>query len=408
MKKLLLTVSIFCGASMVFGQNINDHKMTFSYIQLPNIKIDDSFTTYELKVEHDYLQANEDSTALHQMRHDAAMASFQTLLARYQSDRDSLDKIHLRSLATWEKAVNAGSTNADGTALAQPAPPVYPEPPAYPKMTTPILHTDYDASNIGQNVSVAGFQEGLGGVVITLSMKPIQHLPIVKTKKGTGASTKYQYKAPYILPIGIKVQSPTQGIILEKTLFTSAKYYNLKEQSSQYDHQLFMIDNKATLYAQIETFARNAALNSTREYLNNQIGFVTKSRSIEAYSVKKFKDYDYTDVTEAYTKMTLALVTVKNDRDRSGAEDKIEDALEAFNSILEESNTYDKKARINDKVTAMIQCNIAELLIWKADFDKADGIANIALNSGEGKAKRHIKDELGFYADQRKRWDVNY
>lgn len=408
MKQLLLTVAIFCGTGLSFAQNINDHKMTFNYIQLPNIKIDNSFDQYELKVEHDYLSANEDSTTLHKLRQDAAIASFHELSDRYHIQRDSLDRSYLQSLSAWEKAVNAGTLNADGSPMKKPNPPVYPEPPAYPNIPAPILHSPYDATNINQLVSVEGFEEGMGGIVISISIQPIQHLPIVRTTKGTGATLKNQYKAPYILPIGIKVQSPTQGIILEKTLFTNTKYYNMPDRSSHYDHELYMLDNHASLYSEIETYARNAALNSTRTYLNNEIGFVTKARSIEAYSVKKFKDYDYSDVTDAYTKMTLALVTVKNDRDRSGAEDKIEEALEAFNAILEESNTYDNKARINDKITAMIQCNIAELLVWKADFDKAEGIANIALNSGEGKAKRHIRDEMGFYADQRKRWEANY
>ena len=141
--------------------------------------------------------------------------------------------------------------------------------------------------------------------------------------------------------------------------------------------------------------------------INNQFGFVTRSRSAEIYSVKNFKNYDYTDVTSAFSIATLALTAVGDDRDRSGAMDKLDDAINAIKLILEES-TPDNKARVNPKVTAMLQCNLAELLIWQAEFDKADATVNIAMNSGEGKAKRHCKDELGFYKDQRKRWKVNY
>ena len=50
----------------------------------------------------------------------------------------------------------------------------------------------------------------------------------------------------------------------------------------------------------------------------------------------------------------------------------------------------------------MLQCNKAELLIWQAEFDQADALVNIAMNSGEGKAKRHLRDEIGFYAGERK------
>ena len=408
MKKFLLPLFVFCGFSSAFGQNMNDHKVTFKYIQLPYIEVDNQFDKYELKLEHGYKAANEDSVSLNQIRYDAEMSVFNTLFAQYQMQRDSLDKLHLKSLSAWEKSVNAGKTNPDGTPLAKPAPPIYPEPPLYPTMETPLLHSDYDASNINQFVSVEGFEEGFGGIVITMTMMPIEYMPIKQTVKGSGASKVYQYKAPYKLPIGLKVESPTQGVLIDQVLFQNTKYYNMKDQKSQYDHQLYMMDNEAQLHAAIEASARNSALNDVRQYLNNQIGYPVKSRTAEIYSVKKYKDWDYSDVTNAYTKTTLALQAVKNDRDRSGAEDLIEEALAAYDEILFESNLSDRKSRINDKVTAMLQCNIAELLIWKADFDKADGIVNIAENSGEGKAKRHIRDEKGFYADQRKRWEANF
>jgi hypothetical protein len=182
----------------------------------------------------------------------------------------------------------------------------------------------------------------------------------------------------------------------------------MASQTSQYDHQLFMMENKAKLYAEIEAYARRNAINSLSDYLNSQIGYVVKQRVAELYSVKNHKNYDYSDVTDAFNKAVIALQLVSNDNDRSGAIDKIDEALQAHQNVLEESNLSDNKARVNDKITAMLQCNVAELLIWKAEFDKADGLVNIAMNSGEGKAKRHLKDELGFYADQRKRWDANY
>jgi hypothetical protein len=408
MKKILLTASLLFAGVLAFGQNMNDHKVSFKYIQLPYIKVDPKFSTYELRVEHDYLAANDDSTAMHEIRKSAAMSVFQSMLATYQTQRDSLDRVYLRSLSAWEKQVNAGATNPDGTALTKPNPPMYPEPPAYPNVEAPRLHTDFDASTIGQSVQVAGFEEGVGGIIITMSIQPIQHFPITQTVKGTGASKKYQYNAPYILPIGIKVESPTQGVLLEETLFQGKKNYKMKDQKSQYDHQLYMMDNDSILYREIESFARRNAINSVRDYLNNKIGFVEKSRTAEIYSVKKFKDYDYSDVTNAYTILNQGLQYVKNDRDRSGAADKLEEALAAFEEILQESNLSDKKARINDKITAMMQCNIAEIQVWLGEFDDADAIGNLAMNSGEGKAKRHMRDEQGFYADQRKRWEANY
>ena len=237
---------------------------------------------------------------------------------------------------------------------------------------------------------------------------PIQNISIVKTKKGTGATTKYLYSARYAMPVAVKLASPTQGILLETTLFTSAKTYKMSDQKSQYDHQIYMLDHKDEFYNNLELYARNAALLETNNYLNNRFGYVNKSRATEIYSVKSFKNYDYTDVTQAYSLAVQALQIVGVERDRDGAMKRLDGAIDAIKMILEESNFSDKKARINTKVTAMLYCNLAELLVWQGEYDKADATVNIALNSREGKAKRHCKGVTGFYADQRKRWNVHY
>jgi hypothetical protein len=182
----------------------------------------------------------------------------------------------------------------------------------------------------------------------------------------------------------------------------------MSDQKSQYDHQIYMLDNKDEFYNKLELYARNAALLETNNYLNNRFGYINKSRATEIYSVKSFKNYDYTDVTQAYSLAVQALQVVGVERDRDVAMNRLDGAIDAIKMILEESNFSDKKARINTKVTAMLQCNLAELLIWQGEYDKADATINIALNSREGKAKRHCKGVTGFYADQRKRWNVHY
>ena len=408
MKNILLTATLLLGVNFAHSQNINDNKINFKYIQLPLIKIDDQFTNYQILVEHDYNQANTDSLALFQARKDLAINDFESKIVLYQSSRDSLDKIYLGKLATWEKNVNAGLLKPDGSAIDKPFPPNYPTQPAYPNVEAPHLHTAFTDESVKQKIALSGFEDGLGGIQITIKLLPIQNISIVKTKKGIGATTKYLYSARYAMPVAVKLASPTQGILLETTLFTSAKTYKMSDQKSQYDHQIYMLDHKGEFYNNLELYARNAALLETNNYLNNRFGYVNKSRATEIYSVKSFKNYDYTDVTQAYSLAVQALQVVGVERDRDGAMKRLDGAIDAIKMILEESNFSDKKARINTKVTAMLYCNLAELLVWQGEYDKADATVNIALNSREGKAKRHCKGVTGFYADQRKRWNVHY
>ncbi len=408
MKRILLASALLFTGSVSFGQNINDHKITFNYIQLPLLKIDTQYDNYIVKVEHAYRQANEDSTVMFDARQSVAMELFMQASERYHRERDSLDRIYLAQMSSWEQKVNAGTTNPDGTQLAQPAAPIYPPAPVMDPTESPMMHSEFQENLAIDRIDLAGYTRGEGEVEITVTIHPIRSYRIVESKKGTGASTKYEYSARYVMPIGLRVSNPTQGIMMETMLFEGERTYNMASQKSKYDHQLYMKDNRETIFRQMETAGRNSAISQLNDHLNNHFGFVERNRTAEIYSVKSFKVYDYTDVTNAFTQTTLALQAVGSDRDRSGAITQINTAINAIETILTESNIGDKKSRINDKVTAMLQCNLAELYMWKADFNKCDGLSNLALNSGEGKAKRHIRDEMGFYKDQRNRWDVHY
>lgn len=401
-------MALLLSVGAVKAQNMNDHKFSFQYIQLPYFHIDDKFTSYDLNVIHNYVNANADSTNLFQIRQDASKAVFESMMQQYMRDRDSITRVHLRNMAAWEKKVNAGTMNADGTPIAQPVAPIYPVPPFYPQVEQPFLHSALDKATVDGKVNIEGYKKGTNGFTVTLTFNPIQIQSPVESKSGTGATIKYTYQMPYSLPIGVRVESPTQGVIFEEILFQGRDFYNLGSYASKYEFDLYYMDNKAKAYRDIETYARNKALNEITSYLNSQVGYMLLTRQTELYSVKKHKDYEYSDVTNAYTLTTQALSMVKNDRNRKTAMSKIDQALEAIESILAESNVNDEKARINDKVTAMLQCNKAELLIWRAEFDAADSMANIALNSGVTKAKSHMKDMVGFYTDQRNRWKANY
>jgi len=56
----------------------------------------------------------------------------------------------------------------------------------------------------------------------------------------------------------------------------------------------------------------------------------------------------------------------------------------------------------------MIQCNIAELLLWKADFEGSRSMVNTVKICDVLKAKLHIKKTDSFYSDIEKRWKANY
>lgn len=407
MKTLLLIASLAGSLSLAFGQIIDDNKINFTYTQLPYIKIDGAFTNYDVKVVHGYEQSNQDILAAHELNKKAAMDMYTQSMMEYKRRTDSIDVNYFRRMATWEKNVNAGKTQPNGLALPQPIKPPYPIAPIFPGLDQPRMNTPMDESTVLNKVNIAGFQKGLGGFVVTVNVLGLTNVQINESKKGTGTATKYTYTATYNLPVEITVESPTQGKVIFQRIMEGRQSYNVGSYSSQYDYKVYMLTNEEKFHRDLEVAARAKASTETNRFLNSQIGYVQKTRNAELYAVKKFKSYDYTDVSIAYTKTIQALMLVSQDRDRSSAMDKIEEALAEWEMILEESNTYDKKARINTKITAMIQCNMAELLAWQGEFDQSQINVNLAISAG-GKFKRHANGEKNFYADQKRRWNVHY
>jgi hypothetical protein len=74
---LLLTAFLFVSPSLV-AQNIDDNKVNFQYIQLPLQKINPLFTQYEVRVQHDYRRANEDSTQVFAQRKQLQEVAYQS------------------------------------------------------------------------------------------------------------------------------------------------------------------------------------------------------------------------------------------------------------------------------------------------------------------------------------------
>lgn len=402
MKKFTLLLLFTSAIIGVKSQNIDDNKVSFPYIQLPLQKVNPQFTTYEIRVNHLYTNANTDSLTVYNNRKDLAQKTFDVQYSIWLEQKKSVDRAYLAQMATYEKAINAG------TIATLPANPIYPIAPVLATQEKIKLHSELSDNDVNNSIVLQGFEKGLGGSIITIDVHPIRSIKIIEKKSGTGPTTKYNYTCQYILPIEVTFETPIDGKIYHKILFDNFQSYSMKSYASKYEYQSWLMDNGDKFFTDMERDVRKSALNETNNILNNQFGFVKTTRGSELYAVKRHKDYDYTDVTEAYTLTTQALSNVYKDRNRSSAKEKIDQAIKKWNIILEESNTIEDKARVNDKITAMIQCNLAELYVWKGDFDQAELYSNLALNSGVFKFKNHAENVRGFYNDQKMRWKVHY
>ena len=384
MKKIMVLACLI--SLQVTGQNIDDNFVNFNYTQLPLISVDESLRSYRFEVVTDVEGANMDSTTTYQIRLDNAVSIYQ------------------KRMDTWLSKMSLIQQQENATGTSQSA--NYPPKPSLELVVKPVQHT-VTTNASAEGIKISGFNEGGNGLLIRYTLLPIKNVKFSYSKKGEAANTKYDYKCSYILQAKMEVIDPSNTILFEK-MVGRAKTKGLGKYKSTYDFAKWYMNNRETFYAQIESEGRKAAIAGSGSALDNQFGYINKSRKAEIYSVKKYKDYDYTDVIMAYNQTTEALLKVGNDRDRSGAMDDLEEAREMWLKILEESNLQNKKERINAKISAVIWCNLAEIAVWMADFNEADNQVSKTMNSGIMKAKSHIKGEKSFYADQKNRWNANF
>lgn len=401
MKKSLLILGTAI-AAVGFSQNVTENKVTFNYIQLPTNPIDNQHSTFNVVVTRSYEQANEDSLNTYQVNLDAATTQYDGEMLAWKERKKSITRAYLTQLTAWEKSSNAG------TISPKPAQAPFPQQPVMRDILLPSLHTDLNDEQVKNSMSLAGYDRGEGGATITVNVNPVSNVQIIEKKSGTGTSTKYTYSANYKLPLDITVETPSQGVILQTIILNSIQSYGMKSYTSKYEHQLWMLDNRAQLWIDLEKYARSRAFTEMSKLVNNKCGFPVKSITSEVYTIKKHKGHSYNDLTNAYTTASQGYQGVGQSRDRKNAKSKLAEAIKIWKQVLTESNVGDNKARVNDKVTAMLYCNIALAYIWMSEFDQAEQFINQAKNARVMKFKNIANRLQPLLTERRLRWNSNF
>ena len=384
MKKLIYFTCLFC--LPVTAQNIDDNFVTFNYTQLPLTSVEEGLRSYRFEVVTDVEGANMDSTSTYQIRLDNAVSLYQ------------------KRMETWLSKMSLLQQQENSSGLSQSM--NYPAKPSLDLVLKPIQHS-VSTNATASGIKISGFNEGADGLLVKYTLLPLKNMKFSYSKKGEAANTKYDYKCSYVLQAKMEVIDPSNTVLFEK-IVGGTQVKSLGKYKSTYDFAKWYMNNRTSFYSQIESEGRKAAVSGSAGALDSQFGYINKSRKAEIYSVKKYKDYDYTDVILAFDQTSKALIQIEGSRDRSEAMDALDNAREMWLTILEESNLQNKKERINAKVSAMIWCNLAEIAVWMADFNEADNQVSKTMNSGVFKAKSHIKGEKSFYADQKTRWNANF
>tara|TARA_B110000459_G_scaffold58957_1_gene66157 strand:+ start:1671 stop:2840 length:1170 start_codon:yes stop_codon:yes gene_type:complete len=388
MKYLIILFALF--TSSAYAQNIDDNFINFSYIQVPLIPIDQDERFLQFEVATDVVSANLDSTTNHLIRKKNAMDLYEKQMSEWYSKMGLLQQV--------ENTIAVSQADK------------YPLKPALQLILEPVLNAT-DPGNLlssAEALKISGFQNGNNGILVSFKVSPIRDFRITYKKTGLAAQTSYTYSCTYYLSARMIVSNQDGTVLLESTVGNTKRTKSLGKYKSTYSFLDWIMKNREVVYGQAETQGRIAAIQAASGLLQSKFGFVNKSRRAEVYSVKKYKDHDYTDVTRAYNKTSEALLIVGKSPDRSGAYDKLKEARDMWDVILEESNLQNRKERINAKISSIIWCNIAEISVWMGDFYRVEAETQKIKNSSIFKSKNHINGEVSFYGDQKNRWKANF
>jgi hypothetical protein len=385
-KSILYFVVISLISFPCLGQTVKDYKVPFQYIQLPLKPFVESVSTYNVVIINDFQQANEDTLKAYDSRLAIAEKEQENLLEIWNNDRLRIDRMYLSEMSVWEKAVNLGNIT-----LAEPVKNPYPEYPFLKEVSLPILSENIAEDYCNQKINLAGYNKGAAGVVITITHHGLQASRISKKITGSGAQKRYKYTAHFKMPVDVKIEAPIQGLIYTKTFYSNEITELIRADKSQYDYQLWWIDNKDKYWNGLQTRFFNNILNDLNNHINSTYGFPVKSNQNEIYVIKKYKKHSYSEFIDAMTYAKIGYKDFVNDVDKVKAKENIYKAIEIWEIQLEQSDFSDNKSRINKKSTALLCANLAEAYLWIDEYEKAELYINKAITIGVLKYKNHCK-----------------
>lgn len=106
--------------------------------------------------------------------------------------------------------------------------------------------------------------------------------------------------------------------------------------------------------------------------VNDKFCFPVKKLHVRSAHIKP-KKHNYDDYEKIFLDMKAGYDVVKIDENNiDGAKESLNKAIEGFETLLKESDTGNKKARINHDITAALFLNIGHCYLFMKDYAKAN------------------------------------
>lgn len=382
-------------AGTAFGQSIDAQKVSFDYMRLPLVPLPAGTKTYMPEVVIRYADAVKEQQTAHTQA--VAEAKINAEKAKQEYKALSLkEKMMNRVLLDERKPGEAVIPLADYTAQ------VYdPKMLAATYVTISGLQKAQTAdADIRVTVNVEGFTQG-----------PISPINPAATgvRLGNGpAPTKYAYEISYKSPIAVRAVAKDGTVLVDEIIEATNTYTKVKTESYNSDADLakFWGANQKSFLRQLDENSMKTNMKLAADYLDSKLGhkLVTRNTNIWVVTDKKV---NYDEFPQAFEKSMLGYKMLADQARMADGQKQIEAANELWKKALAESNPKDKKARIDEKVTAATLYNDAEANLWLNNFDEADLLLAKLKMLDIGRYNTPMQEMSTLVTDQRTRYNAN-
>jgi hypothetical protein len=383
---------------------------------LPLTPINKSITNYQSTITATFEAENQKKNAQYEADMAAAEADYQREMEAYPAKVKAAEDKYAAEMAAWEKkslaekVVEKQLLNENNKPVKQ-----IPSAPYKRYVSKPVMQRSYDYGALaGTYLVLDGFTNNPANAVkIEVNLngfeytKPQQLTEVKKevTKTNntsvTNNVTYYHVEFTYRHTMTVKATLPdgTELFFLTPQELNTYKTYKSAESKTS---QAVNEDQLVKTYEE-KIIQENLAF--IGDLVNDRIGYKKTNRTGNLSYVKS-KDDLYSDVLMAYNEATSALKSLVDDE--VGSKAKLMKTAQTYQTVLQESDLNDKKARIDKEVTTMIYFNLLEIYFATRDAEAAEktisALNMLSLSNGDRKDKEAYEKTI---ADLKKRLAAN-
>ena len=377
MKKTYLLVAATLMASTAFAQRMKKERLNVKYIQPPTIHLEDGMG-FHSDVILDYKAEIDAELAAAEEEYQQALAEYPEKEAAAKAAHDELVANYERDLEEWNSKGSLGKIiekKVLENSKPQPPRPYY--PPAKPIKRQVTHQKLFNESQLASTYCrVEGLDEDANGVAIEVHLFGFENDDPVaekkefkeydsKTKQETTV-IKSQWVFNYRHSMTLRVVHPNGSIIMDEVPNSISDF---KKFESGLEKRSYPSSNANTYIERLQSSSVENNLKTIQWLINDKLGTTEQARDIEVVYVNNKKG-DYSDLENAMfdAKEGYGMLMSRPEE----AKEKIRNAIQAWETALDEGDMDDKKARINQKVIPDLYNNVILAAILVEDFDKAD------------------------------------